>query len=105
MAYSSVSTTARSLNPLNLEMPVQYIRGIGPRRSEQLAAAGIHTVADLIDYPPFRYEDRSFYRPLDSLQEGEWILTRGNICSLGGLGTRKRRMTILEMLVKDRTGS
>ncbi len=90
---------------INLESPVQYVKGIGPRRAEKLAANGIYTVANLLDYPPFRYEDRSHFRSLDSLQEGEWILIRGEVCNIGGLHTKRRGFSIFEMLVKDGTGN
>jgi len=43
---------------LELTTPVQYVKGIGPRLADVLAAKGIHTVDDLLHYLPFRYEDR-----------------------------------------------
>ena len=42
---------------LELTTSVQYVKGIGPRVAEVLAAKGIHTVDDLLHYLPFRYED------------------------------------------------
>lgn len=39
--------------------PVQFIRGVGPRRAEALIAAGLHTSADLIRYFPRSYIDRN----------------------------------------------
>ena len=38
---------------------VQFVKGIGPRLAEVLAAKGLHTVDDLLHYLPFRYEDRA----------------------------------------------
>jgi len=90
---------------LRLDTPVQFVKGIGPRRSETLAAYAIRTVADLLDYPPFRYEDRTQYRPLASLREGEWVLTRAEICSIGGFDSHRRRISIFEVLARDGTGS
>ncbi len=90
---------------MNLDAPVQYIKGVGPKRAESLAAQGIRTVGDLIDYPPFRYEDRSVYRPIGSLREWEWVLTRGRICSVGGFESRRRRLSVFEILVQDGTGA
>jgi ATP-dependent DNA helicase RecG len=88
---------------LQLDTPVQYIRGIGPRRSEILAAHGIRSVADLLEYPPFRYEDRTEFRAIASLSDGEWVLIRGRVCSVGGYEGRVRRLSIVEVLVKDAT--
>ncbi len=88
---------------LQLESPVQYMKGIGPRRSEFFAAHGIRTIGDLIGYPPFRYEDRTEFRPIQSLVEGEWVLTRGRVCGVGGFEGRSRRISVIEVLVKDAT--
>jgi ATP-dependent DNA helicase RecG len=90
---------------LKLDTPVQYVKGIGPRRAESLAADGVRTVGDLVGHPPFRYEDRTQFRPIRSLKEDEWVLIRGIICSLSGSQTLRRRISLLEMLVKDQTGS
>ncbi len=41
-----------------LSSEVQFLKGVGPRVAETLAAKGIHTIEDLLYYLPFRYEDR-----------------------------------------------
>jgi ATP-dependent DNA helicase RecG len=84
---------------------VQYLKGVGPRRAEALAEQGIRTVGDLVDYPPFRYEDRTEFLPLRSLRDGDWVLTRGQICSVGGFEARRRRLSVFELLVQDGTAS
>ncbi len=43
--------------------------------------------------------------PLRSLREGEWVLTRGQICSVGGFEARRRRLSVFEILVRDGTAS
>ena len=48
-----------------------YVRGVGPRVAEMLAAKGIQTAEDLLYHLPFRYEDRQNPRSLDELQPGE----------------------------------
>jgi ATP-dependent DNA helicase RecG len=88
---------------MNLDASVQYLKGVGPRRGEALAGQGIRTVGDLLDYPPFRYEDRTEFRPLHTLREGDWVLTRGEICSVGGFEARNRRLSVFEVLVRDGT--
>jgi ATP-dependent DNA helicase RecG len=84
---------------------VQYLKGIGPRRSEMLAAHGIRTAGDLLDYIPFRYEDRTQFQPIQSLRDGEWGLICGEICSVGGFDTRRRGFSVFEILVRDGKGS
>jgi ATP-dependent DNA helicase RecG len=90
---------------IKLDMPVQFVKGIGPRRSEMLATLGIHTVGDLLECPPFRYEDRSQYHPISSLQEGEWVLTRGVIFATGAFTAKHGRFAVFELLVRDESGS
>lgn len=99
------STDGIERRTMSLDDPVQYLKGVGPRRAEEFAAHGVRTVGDLLDYTPFRYEDRTEYRPLGSLREEEWVLTRGRICSVGGFEARRRKFSVFELLVRDDTGS
>jgi ATP-dependent DNA helicase RecG len=54
-----------------LDMDVQFVRGVGPVRARELAGFGVHTVADLIEYFPFRYELSPKSKPIGSLTLGE----------------------------------
>src|SRR5690242_1487798 len=38
-----------------LDTPVMYVRGVGPRVAQMLAAKGIQTAEDLLYHLPFRY--------------------------------------------------
>jgi ATP-dependent DNA helicase RecG len=69
-----------------------------------LAAHGIRSVGDLLEYLPFRYEDRTCFRPIASLVPEEWVLIRGRVCSVGGAEGLRRGFSILEMLVRDGSG-
>ena len=43
------------------------IKGIGSKKKEQLSAAGIETVGDLLDYYPVKYKDRrNIVRAMDA---------------------------------------
>ena len=50
-----------------LNTAVMYVKGVGPRVAEMLAAKGIQTAEDLLYHLPFRYEDRQNPRSLDEL--------------------------------------
>ena len=93
------------MKPVDIETPVQFLKGIGPRRSEMLAAHGIRTIGGLLEYLPFRYEDRSRFRAVASLHADEWALIRGRVSSVGGTDGLRGRLSIFEMLVKDEHGS
>lgn len=75
--------------------PVQYVKGIGPRLSEILAAKGIHTVDDLLHYLPFRYEDRLNPRGIAELRAGEMATVIAEVRTSGLF--RTRRMPIFQM--------
>ncbi len=78
-----------------LSTPVQYVKGIGPRLAEVLAAKGIHTVADLLYYLPFRYEDRLNPRGIAELRPGEMATVIAEVRNSGLFHTR--RMPIFQM--------
>jgi ATP-dependent DNA helicase RecG len=44
---------------LNLDIKIQYLKGIGPRRSQMFAKLGITTVGDMLTFFPVRYQDRT----------------------------------------------
>ena len=52
-----------------LQTPVIYLKGVGPQRGKLLEdEAGIKTYADMIDYFPFRYVDRTKFYKIKELQ-------------------------------------
>jgi len=77
--------------------PVQYVKGIGPRLAEVLAAKGIATVDDLLHYLPFRYEDRLNPRSVAELRAGEMATGIAEVRNSGLF--RTRRMPIFQLTV------
>jgi ATP-dependent DNA helicase RecG len=75
--------------------PVQYVKGIGPRLAEVLAAKGISTVDDLLHYLPFRYEDRANPRGIAELRPGEMATVIAEVRTSGLFRTHK--MPIFQM--------
>ena len=49
------------------KLSVKRVRGIGDRRTDVLKLVGIHTIADLLGFLPYRYLDRSTETPLAML--------------------------------------
>ncbi len=82
---------------LELSTPVQYVKGVGPRIGEILAAKGILTVGDLLYYLPFRYEDRLNPRGISELRAGEMATVIGEVRNSGLF--RTRRMPIFQLTV------
>ncbi|MGA7695791.1 MAG: ATP-dependent DNA helicase RecG [Candidatus Sulfotelmatobacter sp.] len=85
------------LHMLELTTPVQYVKGIGPKLAEILATKGIATVGDLLNYLPFRYEDRLNPRGIAELRAGEMATVIGEVRNSGLF--RTRRMPIFQLTV------
>jgi ATP-dependent DNA helicase RecG len=77
--------------------PVQYVKGIGPRLAEVLAAKGLNTVDDLLHYLPYRYEDRLNPRSVAELRAGEMATVIAEVRNSGLF--RTRRMPIFQLTV------
>ncbi len=82
---------------LDPSTPVQYVKGIGPRLAEVLAAKGLRTVDDLLHYLPFRYEDRLNPRSVAELRAGEMATVIAEVRNSGLF--RTRRMPIFQLTV------
>ncbi len=82
---------------LELTTPVQYVKGIGPKLAEILATKGIATVGDLLNYLPFRYEDRLNPRGIAELRPGEMATVIAEVRNSGLF--RTRRMPIFQLTV------
>lgn len=58
------------------EIPVETLKGVGPKLKEKLAKLQIHNMQDLLFHLPLRYEDRTQVRALIELQDGERAMIR-----------------------------
>jgi ATP-dependent DNA helicase RecG len=88
-----------------LETPLQYLKGVGPRRAADLANAGLVTIEDLLYRFPIRYEDRSRLQPIASLKPGQHASVAGRILSCGLRSTRRPGFKIFEALLNDSSGA
>src|SRR5712672_4045551 len=95
-------TEARS-GKVYLEMPVNYLKGVGPHRAESLRKLGIVTARDLLFHIPHRYEDASTISPIASLETGMDGTIIGKVISKGILPTR-RGLRIFQAVLKDDSG-
>lgn len=83
-----------------LTTPIQYLKGIGPKRAEQFARIGVKTVGDLLFLVPRRYLDRSQILPISRLRVGDEATVIGRI--LGATARRTRQgKDLVQILVRD----
>ncbi|HBV85832.1 ATP-dependent DNA helicase RecG [Desulfosporosinus sp.] len=60
--------------------PLQFLKGVGPERAKQLEQLGLHTIQDLLQYYPRRYEDRR-KRRIAELRDGELATIEGKVAA------------------------
>ena len=93
------------MTPDLLATPLQYLKGVGPRRAADFEHIGLVTVEDLLYRFPLRYEDRSRLQPIASVKPGQPASIAGRILSCHVRSTRRPGFKIFEALVSDDSGS
>src|SRR5688500_2997647 len=88
-----------------LATPLQFLKGVGPRRAADLERAGLTTIEDLLYRFPIRYEDRSSLQPIASLRPGHIASISGRILACGLRSTRRPGFKICEAAIDDGSGS
>jgi ATP-dependent DNA helicase RecG len=63
---------------------VQFLKGVGPARAEQLRRLGIETVRDLLFHFPRHFEDLSDVRPIAKLAAGKMQTVQGEVVEIEG---------------------
>jgi ATP-dependent DNA helicase RecG len=81
------------------------IKGVGPQRAELLAKRGITTLEDLLNYLPFRYEDRVHFSKVKEVQPNGIFTLRVQVLSGQAIRGMRGRDAIYHLLVRDETGS
>jgi ATP-dependent DNA helicase RecG len=89
----------------DLEEPLRFLKGVGPRKAEDLKRAGLKTVGELLERLPFRYEDRSQMQAIATLRPGARAAVVGTVKSAKLSRTRRRGFTIYRAVVGDDSGS
>ena len=89
---------------LELQTPVKFIKGVGPRRAEDLASKNIFTVEDLLYNLPYRYEDRTHFQKVKHLQPGVRASILVQVLTAGLMITRKSRLRIFDLAARDESG-
>lgn len=87
------------------QTPVEYIKGVGPRRAELLRLeAGIHTAGDLISHFPYRHLDRSRIDLAAELREGQaFAQLKGRLTNIRWVERGPHRR--LSATLTDRSGT
>jgi ATP-dependent DNA helicase RecG len=89
---------------VNLQTPIDYLKGVGPNRADLLRSElGIHTYQDLINLFPNRYIDRTKYYKINALQQNNAeVQVVGTIISFREVTQKRGKRLVADF--KDDTG-
>src|SRR5215469_1416121 len=89
---------------MDLSTPLMYVKGVGPARAAMLEAKGLKIVEDLLNYSPFRYEDRSNVKAIRNLAPGEMATVLAEVRTTRVSGFRRRNLGLFEATFTDASG-
>jgi len=90
---------------LSPDTPLSELKGAGSRVLEAFRRLSLHNVRDLLYYFPFRYEDFSNIKSIGELRVDEQATVHGIIEEVGLTRSWRKRMLIVQIILKDKTGS
>jgi ATP-dependent DNA helicase RecG len=82
-------------------IPIDTLKGVGPKVAEKLANLSIFNIEDLLFHLPFRYQDKSRVIPIASLRQGQTTQICGMI-EAADITFGKRRSLVCK--ISDTTG-
>ncbi len=81
---------------------IRFVKGVGEKRASLLHKLNIFNLYDLLNYFPFRYEDRRQVVKIIDLQEGVWQTIEAEVIGYDFFkGYNKRK--VLKIIVSDKT--
>lgn len=86
-----------------LQTPIQYIKGVGPKKALLFARIGVENVEDALMLIPRRYEDRSNLKSISEIKLGETETIIGKVVAGSEKFTRSR-LKIFQAAISDGTG-
>jgi ATP-dependent DNA helicase RecG len=87
---------------LHFDSPLQYVKGVGPRKAKILEDHGLSTVGDLLRYYPRQYLDRTNVVPIAKAVLDLPVTIIGRVKAHGILHGKRRRY---EVLLQDESGA
>ncbi len=87
-----------------LATPLQFLKGVGPRRAADFERIGVHTVEDLLLRLPRRYENRADVVPIARMRPGQTTTIIGEVVTSGIRPTRRPGFRLFELAVRDASG-
>ncbi len=94
-----------SLSIPDLDQPITYLKGMGPKNSERLAKLGLFTVRDVLFYYPRDHVDYANQVKIRELVPGETVTIVGTVKRANCFTSpRNKKLTIFELQLSDGSG-
>lgn len=88
-----------------LDTNVQFVKGVGERVGKTLGKLGIFTARDLLTHYPHRHEDRTQFRRISQLKQGETATIRGKVVASESGRTPRSQMLLTKVVISDGSGT
>ena len=88
----------------DLQTDVRYIKGIGEKKALAFNKLGVFTLYDLVSFFPRKYDDRSQYRPISEVMDGESVCIRAIIADTPRLTRIRRGLELVKFKAVDDSG-
>jgi ATP-dependent DNA helicase RecG len=102
-ARKAGASEGAALDTLRLDRPIQFFKGVGPRRADAFRRFGLGTARDLLYHLPRRYDDASTITPIDALRVGEDATALGRVRTRGVIPTRSG-LRVFQAVLQDDSG-
>ncbi len=89
---------------MNFDIPVQFIKGVGPKMAKKFAHLGVETINDLIYYFPRDWLDLSKFNSIKGLRIGDEAIIKAKIKSITNHRSIRKRMLLTSAVVENDSG-
>lgn len=89
---------------MNLTDPIQYLKGVGPKMTENFTRLGIGQVGDLLSHYPRRYLDLSSPQKISEAIWDDVNVFRAKVVDLKSSRALRKNMNILKAILQDDSG-
>ncbi len=99
------SPPSRSKGPIDLDQPIQFLPGIGPKSADRLAKLNLFTVRDILYYYPRDHIDYAKQINIRDLKPGDTVTIVGQLKSCNCFTSpRNSKLTIFDLTLRDVSG-
>lgn len=89
---------------IEIDTPIQFLKGVGPKLGNILHKRGVATVNDLLEWYPRAYEDRRAARDISSLEPGQIVSLKAQVFNVRSMNLGRSHRKMYEVIVQDKSG-